>query len=207
MVRHPGTRRNLARAAPSAEVRAMTRVVPAMDPALADDVGPFHARYRAEGHWDDMRLGTRVTQYAHRTPKAEAVVDLLGARRINFGDFDRLTNRFAHFLARSGIEEGDVISMQLPNWMEAAVISVGANKAGVVVNPMLPIYRAKEIRYILEMTRARAIFTPDEYRGFSHKTLAAEIARDIGHDLMPVTIATPAPGAGGSAWLDTLSRY
>ena len=183
----------------------MTRVLPAMDPALADDVGPFHARYRAEGHWDDMRLGARVTHYAHRTPKAEAVVDLLGARRINFGDFDHLTNRFAHFLAQSGIEEGDIISMQLPNWMEAAVVSVGANKAGVVVNPMLPIYRAKEIRYILEMTHARAIITPDEYRGFSHKSLAAEIARDIGHDLMPVTIATPTPG--GSAWLDALSRY
>ncbi len=185
----------------------MTRVVPAMDPALADDVGPFHARYRAEGHWDDMRLGTRVQHYARLIPEAEAVVDLLGQRRINFGDFDRLTNRFAHFLAQSGIEEGDIVSMQLPNWLEAVVIFVGANKAGVVVNPILPVYRAKEIRYILELTRARAIFTPDEYRGFSHKALAAEIARDIGHDLMPVSIPTPMPGAGGSAWLDTLRHY
>ncbi len=186
---------------------AVGRSVPGMDPALAEDVGPFHARYRAEGHWDGARLGAMVEHHARLKPDAEAVVDFEGARRMTFGELDRVTNRFAHFLAASGVEQGDIIAVQLPNWIETAVIAVGANKAGVAVNPMLTVYRAKELRYMLELTRAKAIFTPVTYRGFSHRALAADIARDIGHPLDAVAIEAPDSGPAGSAWLRSLERF
>ena len=51
---------------------------------------------------------------------------------------------------------GDVISFQLPNWAETMAINLAAVLAGLVVNPIVPIYREAEVRYILQgLPRAR----------------------------------------------------
>jgi acyl-coenzyme A synthetase/AMP-(fatty) acid ligase len=44
---------------------------------------------------------------------------------------------------------GSVVSFMLPNWHEAAVIYLGATLAGMVVNPILPSLRDRELAFIL----------------------------------------------------------
>ena len=177
-----------------------------MDPSLADEIAPRRAFFVSEGLWTEERLGARVSAHAVQKPDAEAVVDRKGLRRVSFSALDQLSNRFANWLAEAGIGEGDIIAVQLPNCLEAVVIAIGANKAGVAVAPMLTVYRANELRHNLGLTAAKAIFCPDTYRGFSHRELAANVATELAHELRSVIVdVTDDDADGPSAWLDTLT--
>ena len=58
---------------------------------------------------------------------------------------------------------GSVVSFMLPNWHEAAVIYLGATLAGMVVNPILPSLRDRELQFILSDADSRVIFIPSEF--------------------------------------------
>ena len=179
----------------------------AMDPTLADQIAPRRAAFVRDGIWTDERLGGRVSEHAAGRPDAEAVVDRKGLRRTSFAELDRLSNRFANWLLEAEVEEGDLIAVQLPNCLEAVVIAIGANKAGVAVNPMLTVYRANELRHNLGLTAARAIFVPDTYRGFSHRELAADVAGTLEHELLTEVVDVTDDDADGPAtWLDALAQ-
>ncbi|MHB1219686.1 MAG: AMP-binding protein [Alphaproteobacteria bacterium] len=186
----------------------LERSVPAMDAALADAIAPDRERYRAAGLWSAERLGERVAEFAKSKPDFEAVVDLGGARRTTFRELDRLSNRLANWMTASGLRAGDIVAAQLPNCLEAVVVAIAANKLGIVVNPIMTVYRAKELRYILQFSRAKAVFIPDVYRGFSHRDMLAGLARELSHEFITVVVDVVEGGsARSSAWLDGLSRW
>ena len=58
---------------------------------------------------------------------------------------------------------GSVVSFMLPNWHEAAVIYLAATLAGMVVNPVLPSLRDRELQFILSDADSRAIFIPADF--------------------------------------------
>ncbi len=184
------------------------RPVIALDPALEQHVIPDRAAYEASGAWPDERFGSCVADHCAKNPDAEAVVDRKGLRRVTFAELERLSNQFANWLVNHGIEQGDVVSVQLPNSLEATVIAVGANKAGVIINPMMTVYRGKELRHILTKTQAKAIFIPGIYRGFSHPELLSQIQQGLQHDLQVVQIDIPDDDADGPAdWINSLQNW
>ena len=145
------------------------------------------AVYLAAGLWDDTTLVGGLAEHAAVQPEAEAVVDPLADHPATFADLERDSNRVAHVLAGVGVRPGDVVALQLPNWYSCVAIAVGAMKAGAVVNPMLPIYRERELTHMLRVGRTRVIFTPAVYRGFDHRDLVARLRPalpDLDHHLV-----------------------
>ena len=49
----------------------------------------------------------------------------------------------------SACEPGEVVSWQLPNWHEAFLLHHAMLRIGAVSNPIVPIYRAHEVEYML----------------------------------------------------------
>ena len=70
---------------------------------------------------------------------------------------------------RAGLKPGDVVSFQLPNWIEAAVIALAARRCGLVLNPIPPIYREAEVGYILRDCGAKLVFVPQVFRKHDHQ--------------------------------------
>ena len=179
-----------------------------IDPDILEQVIPDRRKFCTEGYWSDDRLGDLVRDFARVQPDTEAVVDRLGRRRVSYKEFDRLTNRFANWILSQGLEKGDVISVQLPNSLEAAVIIVGANKAGIIVNPMLTVYRAKELRHMLRFIESSMIFTPRTHRDFSFIPLVEQVMSDLEHEIAHVVVdVTDDDAEGSSDWLDGLASY
>src|SRR6185295_10994109 len=75
-----------------------------------------------------------------------------------------------------GVGEGTAVTWQLPTWIEAFVLVGALARLGAVQNPVMPIYRQREVAFVTKQTGARLLVVPTEFRGFDYKAMADEIA-------------------------------
>lgn len=87
--------------------------------------------------------------------------------------------RLASGLRELGLESGDVISFQFPNWREGAALDIAAAALGLVVNPIVPIYRDAELRFILKDAKTRLIFIPDQYRNVDYVSMVKGLRGEL----------------------------
>jgi acyl-CoA synthetase (AMP-forming)/AMP-acid ligase II len=137
------------------------------------------ARLRAEGIWTADTLVSRMATHAAERPDAVAVVDGTDDRRITYATLWRDARAVAAFLRARDVQPGDAVSVQLPNRYETVAIDLGVLVAGAALNPLLPNYRAHELRHILTVAHTKAFFTPIEYRGFDHLAMTRGLQADL----------------------------
>ena len=85
--------------------------------------------------------------------------------------------RCAELYRRIGIKRGDVVTVQLPNWIEFAVAFFALELIGAIANKVNPDFRARELDYILKFSGSRAYVFPREFRGFDYSVDGQEPAR------------------------------
>jgi acyl-CoA synthetase (AMP-forming)/AMP-acid ligase II len=171
---------------------------------LAEVVTPaaLQARYTSTGAWDTTTLPGRLREHAASAPDAVAVVDSGGERSRTRSQLSADVRRLSGYLRARGVGDGDIISVQLPNWYETVVVDLAVLNVGAVLNPMLPLYRGKELRHMLAASGAKAIFTPTVYRGHDFPKMIADIRDDVPTLLEHVAVPDPldAPESFGD-WL------
>jgi len=123
-------------------------------------------RWIAEGHWAGETLVDAARRCATEEP--DHLFQIEGEKLMTRAEVWDQAMRVARFLLERGLEPGDVISFQLPNWMETAVIALAARMTGLVINPIPPIYRESELAYILEDCGSKLIFVPGLFRKHDH---------------------------------------
>ena len=124
---------------------------------------------------DDVRsIWELVERRAAATPDRVMLYD--GDRATTFADYQALAERAAAGLMRLGVGESVNVSWQLPTWTESAVLVGALCRLGAVQNPMLPIYRAREIGFIAQQTHCKLLVTPSVWNNFDYASLAEEIA-------------------------------
>ena len=122
-------------------------------------------RYLATGQWLDTTLGAFVDERLAATSALELRIwSRARPWRGTIGDVRAMAYRVAGGLRDAGIGPGDVVAFQLPNWIEAAATFYGASLLGAVLVPIVHFYGAKEVRYILAHTGARALVTAASFR-------------------------------------------
>ena len=131
------------------------------------------ARFRKHGWWGDEILLDHLDRWATETPGFELATDRTG--RLTYGEARGQAYRLATSLRRLGVQRGDRVLVQLPNWNEFIVIYLAAIRAGAVLVPIMPIYRHDEIGYILERSQAKVAFTAGEFRKFDHLQMFREL--------------------------------
>ncbi|MGV0642061.1 AMP-binding protein [Mycolicibacterium sp. XJ2546] len=131
------------------------------------------------GLWVHETLADSLRDAARTTPHRTVLVDR--AVRLDCETLHAQATGLAHALT-TRMPAGSVVSFMLPNWHEAAVVYLGATLAGMVVNPILPSLRDRELQFILSDADTRAVFVPSVFG--SH---------DYGAMLERVTAAMSAP--------------
>lgn len=135
------------------------------------------AEYRGAGRWRDTTIVSQARDALAAHPDRVALWD--AGQAITFRRVVSEANALASALLRAGVAPGEVISYQLPNWYEAAVINLAAAIAGLVVNPLVPIYRDSEVGYMLADSRSRALFVPPRFRSQDYLGMVARLRRDL----------------------------
>jgi cyclohexanecarboxylate-CoA ligase len=98
-------------------------------------------------------------------------------------------------LRRCGIGWGDVVAWQLPNWFEGAALAVAIDRVGAVSNPIITIYREREVAFVCRQAEARALVVPGVVRGVDHREIATAV-RAAAPDLEHVLTVRAEPGPG-----------
>jgi cyclohexanecarboxylate-CoA ligase len=109
------------------------------------------------------------------TPDAVMAIDENGTS-MTFAEYRSAAERAAAGLARHGIGAGDVVSWQLPTWLESLVLVSALARLGAIQNPMLPIYRQREVGFITKQAGTRLLIVPGTWRTFDYEEMAREIA-------------------------------
>jgi cyclohexanecarboxylate-CoA ligase len=129
--------------------------------------------FLAAGLWLAETLDEPLRRGAATHPGRLALVDR--ERRFSYGELWERIERTAGMLAARGVGRGDVVSFQLPNWAEAAIVHHAVALLGAVSNPVIPIYRGHELGFILRQAGSRVLVVPDVFRRFDYRELAAQL--------------------------------
>ena len=149
-------------------------------------------RYKRAGAWRNVTVADCAMREGTRAPDRIAVVE--GERAISFGEILAQARQLAAAFAAMGLKPGDVVSFQLPNWTETMAINLAACMAGLVVNPIVPIYREAEVRYILADCHSRVLFIPERFRSFDYAAMVARLRPALPHLREVVVVRGQAKG-------------
>ncbi len=130
------------------------------------------------------QLWPLVEARARASSDALCAVDESGAR-LSFGELRARAERTATALARRGVAPDVRVSWQLPTWIESLVLVAALARLGAVQNPLLPIYRAREIGFIAREVRPRFFVVPRVFRGFDHEALARRVLAELEREGRP----------------------
>jgi len=123
-------------------------------------------------------IAQQAMHKANATPNDIAIY-LENGEHIRFKSIFDEAMRLAASLHDIGLRAGDVISFQIPNWRESVAIDIAANWLGLIVNPIVPVYRDRELRFILQDCHSKCMFIPEEFRGFNFATMLQEIKAEL----------------------------
>ncbi|MHC1563620.1 AMP-binding protein [Actinomycetospora sp. C-140] len=141
---------------------------------------------RSTGAWSAELLSDHVDLVARSTPDRVAIVD--GDRSTSYGELAEMIRTATSGLRRLGVGPGDVVAWQLPNWIEAVVVHHATIRLGAVSGPIIPIYREREVAFILEQSRARVLVVPSTFRGHDYVAMIDALRPDL-PDLAHVVVA------------------
>ncbi len=153
-------------------------------------------RYRAAGWWTDATLGDMVADGLTRMADVPfRVRSDVRPWSGTFAEVDRAARSLAALLRARGVGPGDVVVLQLPNWVEAGITFWAAAYVGAVVVPVVHFYGVKEVDYILRATSPAAVVTADR---FGHADFLANYEELLERHPVPLWLvagaAAEAPG-------------
>jgi malonyl-CoA/methylmalonyl-CoA synthetase len=94
---------------------------------------------------------------------------------LTFGDVDARASRMAHELASRGLMKGDRLCVHLANCIEYIDLFLACTRLGVIMVPMNVLYRARELRHIVDDAEPVAIVTARASDDYPQGTAVWEI--------------------------------
>jgi cyclohexanecarboxylate-CoA ligase len=138
---------------------------------------PVMAAMREGGHWRGCVLTDFLDRNLAERPDAPALVDhnsMTGERTaLSYRDVGERVGRMASGLRRLGVERGDVVSYQLPNWWQFTALHLACLRIGAVSNPLMPIFRERELEFMLGLAESKVLVVPRRFRDFDYPAMVA----------------------------------
>jgi cyclohexanecarboxylate-CoA ligase len=144
------------------------------DPVL---IAGRRAEMVERGLWHDRTINDYLDACIDAHPDKPALVTLRvedgETRRFTYRELAAMADRIAVGLARLGLGRNDVVACQLPNWWQFTALYLACSRIGAVLNPLMTIFRERELGFMLSHGRARAIIAPKRFRGFDYAQMLA----------------------------------
>ena len=164
---------------------------------------PRRAASIAGGYWHDRTINDDLDACVAACPDKLALtsvrLDTGEGRRFTYRELATLADRIAVGLSRLGVGRNDVVAMQLPNWWQFSLLYLACSRLGAVLNPLMPIFRERELGFMLGHSEAKILVVPKLFRNYDHEAMARSLQPQL-PSLKRVVVAD----GGGADDFDTL---
>jgi cyclohexanecarboxylate-CoA ligase len=139
-------------------------------------LAPRRAEAIAKGYWHDRTINDELDACVREHPDKIALtavrVESGEIRRFSYSELAVLADRMAVGLSRLGVGRNDVVAMQLPNGWQFSLVYLACSRIGAVINPLMHIFRERELSFMLKHGEAKLLIVPKVFRGFDHEAMA-----------------------------------
>jgi acyl-CoA synthetase (AMP-forming)/AMP-acid ligase II len=156
---------------------------------------PYTARYSPQeidhyyraGLWSTETFHDLLVRRVEENPDKVFATD--GTRSLTFRELFDAGQRLAVGLHRQGLRRGDPVAVQLPNWVEFIQVLTALSRLGVIMVPIMPIYRREDVSYVLSNAGIRTVFTPANFGKFGYLDMYLGLRRE--HPELTIVVARP----------------
>ncbi len=135
------------------------------------------ARMLAQGLWHDRTINDDLDACLAACPDKLALsalqVESGALRRFTYREIARMADRIAVGLSRLGVGRDDVVACQLPNWWQFTLTYLACSRIGAVMNPLMHIFRERELSFMLQHGEAKVLIAPKAFRGFDFEGMVS----------------------------------
>ncbi|HNZ90495.1 MAG TPA: cyclohexanecarboxylate-CoA ligase [Acidovorax sp.] len=146
---------------------------------------PRRARMVAQGHWHDRTINDALDACVAACPDKLALtalqVETGATTRFTYRELARMADRIAVGLARLGVGRGDIVACQLPNWWQFTLTYLACSRIGAVMNPLMHIFRERELSFMLQHGEAKVVIAPKTFRGFDFEQMITALQPSLPH--------------------------
>ncbi|HTW72035.1 MAG TPA: AMP-binding protein [Acetobacteraceae bacterium] len=144
-----------------------------IDPILSSACVPA---VTAAGLWGESLILDDLDHWASTAPDRIAIVrhnSRTGEHTVlTCAPFARYVDAIATGQSRPGVGMGDVVSLQLPTWRQFNALHFAALRPGAITNPVMPIFRERELGFMLRLAESKPLVIPRAFRGFACAPMA-----------------------------------
>ena len=171
------------------------------------DRAALRERWYREGVYTERTLADEMRAGAARFPTARMIFHSEERpAAATLGEMHEQSLALAGAFESLGLGPGDVVAIQVPNWLEGALVFQAAMLLGVVTLPIVHIYGPAEVEFILRQSGARAFVCPDRWRRIDYLERLAKLDRGALPALEHVIVIGERAPAGGLTWRELLTR-
>jgi fatty-acyl-CoA synthase len=129
---------------------------------------------RSDPSLRELTVGDALREAAAAAPDHVAVVDPGSGRRLTYGELLSESERVARGLLER-FSPGEHVAACMPNLSEFLLLQFGAALAGMVLVPVPPALRGRDLAHALGASHAAGVFFVPEFRGVSLTELIDEL--------------------------------
>lgn len=137
------------------------------------------------GLWHDRTinddLARAVEECSDKIALTAVQVESGEIRTFTYREMATLADRIAIGLTRLGIARNDIVSVQLPNWWQFTLTYLACSRIGAVINPLMHIFRERELSFMLKHGESKVVIAPKVFRGFDFETMLESLRPQLPH--------------------------
>jgi len=143
--------------------------------------------YYGAGLWSADTFHDLLVQRVENNPDKVFATD--GTRSLTFRQLFDGAQRLAVGLHRQGWRAGDTAAVQLPSWVEFVQVLAALSRLGVIVVPIMPIYRREEVGFVASNAEIRGVFTPATFKKFNYLDMYLGLRQE--HPDLTIVVTRP----------------
>jgi len=146
--------------------------------------------------YDATTIWELVERRAALSPDSPMLVDASDGR-LSFGELARRAEQMAAALFSLGVRESTPVTWQLPSSIDTVVLAVALARLGALQNPILHIYRSREVAVALKGMGSELFVIPGAWRGVDYGEIAQSAIEGLGSPPRVVTLEEIGLGDAG----------
>ena len=139
----------------------------------------------AQGLWHDRTINDDLDACVAACPDKTALTAVQAesgqVTRFTYRELSQMADRVAVGLSKLGVGHNDIVACQLPNWWQFTITYLACSRLGAVMNPLMHIFRERELSFMLKHGEAKVLIIPQTFRGFDYEKMVHDLQPSLPH--------------------------